>query len=272
MTAGDVYVVKGSTHAKQSVMFDGTDDYILADAHAVARVAANDTVGTYSAWIYKDNISSTGTILSVGDNDNTNEYFTFSIALGGVLRIFLKHGGATKFDVIETTGSIPAKKWTHVAVVQDGTQPKLYVNGVASATTNTTAVDLTYWYDKLTLVDKFAIGVQESNNTHTLDFAGMICQVRYWNKALTPSQILTDSNGATADPAVTAALKLDLPLQTDMLDDSGEGDTGSLTGQAYLAGWASEWSREIELHALVADDLQTTEYPGGAMTTILKAA
>ena len=26
MTAGDVYVVKGSTHAKQSVMFDGTDD------------------------------------------------------------------------------------------------------------------------------------------------------------------------------------------------------------------------------------------------------
>jgi len=74
MTAGDVYVVKGSTHAKQSVMFDGTDDYILADAHAVARVLAADTVGTYSAWIYTDDSQTGQVILSAGDNDNTNEF------------------------------------------------------------------------------------------------------------------------------------------------------------------------------------------------------
>ena len=45
MTAGDVYVVKGSTHGRQCAAFDGTDDYVLADAHAVARQTAGDTVG-----------------------------------------------------------------------------------------------------------------------------------------------------------------------------------------------------------------------------------
>ena len=271
MTAGDVYVVKGSTAARQCVAFDGTDDYVLADAHAVARVAANDTVGTYTARIFLDDATGTNCILSAGDNDNTNEWLKLLVETS-ILKVQLRHAGATQFLVVEKTGSIPSKKWTHIAVVQNGTRPILYVEGLPVAMTDDGATDLTFWYDELTLTDKFAIGVLESNNTHTQDFAGMICQVRYWNKDLTASQILTDSNGGTADPAVTAALKLDLPMATDMLDDSGEGDTGTPTGHAYLCGWGSEWSRQIELNALVADDLQTTEYPGGAMTTILKAA
>ena len=272
MTAGDIIVIRGSAAGRRGNYFDGTDDYVLHDAHAVARVAANDTVGTYSAWIFLDDISSQQkTILSAGDNDSATEYLQF-YTLSGKLFAKLYHGGAIQWRIDQTTTSMVANKWYHVAVVQNGTQPVLYIDGIAPAQTATTSTDLTMWYDELTGGDKFAIGILESNNTHTTDFFGMICQVRYWNKALTASQILTDSNGATADPAVTAALKLDLPLATDMLDDSGEGDTGSLTGQAYLCGWGSEWSRGIELHAVVADDLQTTEYPGGSMTTILKAA
>ena len=59
MTAGDIEVVRGSLNSRQAIALDGTDDYMLADAHAVARVVANDTVGTYSAWIYIDKIGFT---------------------------------------------------------------------------------------------------------------------------------------------------------------------------------------------------------------------
>ena len=81
MTAGDVIVVDGAVGpARQAAAFDGTDDYILADAHAVARVAAKDTTGTYSVWIYPEKTYST--ILSAGDNDSANEYFDIECGTG----------------------------------------------------------------------------------------------------------------------------------------------------------------------------------------------
>ena len=274
MTAGDVKVVRGSLDSRQAAAFDGTDDYILADAHAVARVAANDTVGTYSAWIYADNIATTTiTILSAGDNDNTNETLQFYIEAGR-LRIRITHGGATQFTVAEAVASMSSKKWYHVAVVQNGTQPVLYIDGEILTTTNLAATDLTYWYDELSLCDKFAIGTKESNNTHTNDWAGMISDVKYWNLALTAKQIWDDYTDATADAAVTATLQLHLLDGENGITDQGLGaDDGTLTGHAYLCGWGSEWSRLVELNALVADE--TTTYfgqSGEATTLILKAA
>ncbi len=275
MTAGDVIVIDGDLKARQAAAFDGTDDYILADAHAVARVAANDTVGTYSAWVYLDDVSTLTekSILSAGDNDSATEYLTIFVYLTQ-LKIQLNHGGAIQFLVRETTGSIEAKTWTHIAVVQNGTQPALYVNGAAVATTNSTDTDLTYWYDELTGCDKFAIGCKESNNTHTSDFAGMISDVKYWNKALTAAEIAKDYNGeALADDGTY--LQLHLLKGDNGLKDQGLGaDNGTLTGHAYLCGWGSEWSRRLETSgAVVADSIQTIPYERGrARTVIVKAA
>jgi hypothetical protein len=191
MTAGDVIVVKEKANGRKGNYFDGTDDYVLHDAHAVARVAANDTVGTYTAWVYLDSIT-TGSqcILSAGDNNSATEFLNFNINSTGRLVITLKHGGADQF-VVATIASItiPVRTWTHVAVVQNGTQPALYIDGVAVTTTNTVSTDLTYWYDNLTGCDKFAIGVLESNATHTTDFKGAIGQVKYWSTNLSAQEI-----------------------------------------------------------------------------------
>ena len=274
MTAGDVEVVRGSLNSRKAVALDGTDDYVLADAHAVARVAAGDTVGTYSAWIYLDQIDEgIHTILSAGHNAGATELFKF-YTVRGILKAYLYHGGAAQFDVVETIGSLKAKTWTHIAIVQDGTQPTLYVNGVVVATVNNTATDLTMWYDELTQCDKFAIGVLESNNTHTNDFPGMISDVKYWNLALTADQILTDYNNDTADPEVTAHLQFHIDFDEDATDAGLGADDGTPTGHAYLCGWGSEWSRQIELNALVADHFENLGYDsaGNQTTLILKAA
>ena len=273
MTAGDVEVVRGTLDSRQAVALDGTDDYVLADAHAVARVAAGDTVGTYSAWIFTDNIDATAVILSAGDDNSASEYLRFE-SFSGVLRIIVYHGGANQFVIKETTGSIPAKKWTHVAVVMNGTRPVLYVNGKAVAMTDDVTTDLTAWYDVLTLVDKFAIGVLESNNTHTNDFRGMISDVKYWNLALTAKQMLDDYQGNTADPDVTAHLQSHWDMDGDAVDAGLGADNGTATGHAYFCGWGSEWARQIELNALVADKIENLGYDSAGIQTslILKAA
>lgn len=278
MTAGDVITIRGNAHARKACCFDGTDDYILADAHAVARVAANDTAGTYSAWVNLDASTSTKTLLSAGDNNSATEYLQiYFTGTTNKLIVKLYHGGATKFQVEQTTGSIVSGQWTHVAVVQNGTQPTLYINGQTVTQSNTAAVDLTYWYDQLTGCDKFAIGVLESNATHTFGYAGMISDVKYWSKALTAAEVLSDYKGtALSDNGTYLQFHLlkDLGAPLASLVDQGLGaDNGTLTGNAYLCGWGSQWSRNLDLSGAVVADQITTHRDGNIVTTtIIKAA
>jgi hypothetical protein len=249
MAAGDIVVVRENASSKKGNYFDGTDDYVLHDAHAVARVAANDTVGTYTAWIYKNELTTNQSIISAGDNNNANEFLKFAVTGDGKLRCLLKHGGATQWDVAQTTASITAKTWTHVAVVQNGTQPALYINGVNVVVTNSVFTDLTMWYDELTLTDKSAIGVLESNNTHTEDWKGAIGQVKYWNKALEDWEIKLDYEGTALTDDGTY-LQLNVTMENDGTTDSGLGaDNGTLTGHAYYGGEISNWSYKLNANS-----------------------
>jgi hypothetical protein len=109
------------------------------------------------------------------------------------------------------------------------------------------AVDLTSWYDELTGCDKFAIGVLESNNTHTFDFKGAIGQVKYWNKALTAAEVALDYNGEALDDDGTY-LQFNVTMADDGTTDSGLGaDNGTLTGHAHYGGVISPLSYLLSL-------------------------
>ncbi len=247
MGAGDIIVVNKNSFGRKANIFDGIDDYVLHDAHAVARVAAGDTVGTYTAWIYIDNLTGEKTILSIGDNNSATEFLLFRIT-GDKLKASLTHGGVEQWNVVETTASLTERTWTHVSVVQNGTRPTLYVNGEAVVMTDATSIDLTDWYNKVTACDKFAIGVKESNATHTNDFKGAIGEVKYFNIALSANEILRESRGET-DPnteratAIETARVFDISMENDGTTDSGSGaDNGSLTGDAHYGGEVSAYS------------------------------
>lgn len=246
MAAGDVIVIRENAYGKKANIFDGVDDYVLHDAHAVARVAANDTTGTYSAWIYVDNVATTGCILSAGDNDSGNEYLGIYNLATGKLRVLLRQGGAYQFDVRSPENSLISRKWMHVAVVQNGTRPVLYIDGVLQTMTDSVSTDLTMWYDELANCDKFAIGVLESNNTHTSDFTGAIGKVKYWNKALTAAEVLLDYQGESLSDDGTY-LQFNVTMEDDGTTDSGLGaDNGTLTGNAHYGGEVSTWSLAVE--------------------------
>jgi hypothetical protein len=246
MAAGDVITIIEDNVARKGNYFDGTDDYVLHDAHAVARVAANDTTGTYSVWVYLN--STTGaTFLSAGDNDSANEYLDFYVATSTrLLGLDFKQGGAVQWSVKTTTATIPVRTWTHIAVVQNGTQPVLYINGEVPVQSNIVSTDLTMWYDELANCDKFAIGCLESNNTHTKDWNGAIGQVKYWNRALSAAEILRDYNGEALYDDATY-LQFNVTMEDNGITDSGLGaDNGTLTGHAHYGGYISAHSFALE--------------------------
>lgn len=276
MAAGDIITIREGAGGRKGNYYDGVDDYTLHDAHAVARAAAGDPTGTYTAWIYVNDITGVYTILSAGDNNSVNEGFYFAVN-AGKLQIFLHDALAvTQFDVIETTAGISAKTWTHVAIRQNGTRPDLFVNGVKSAMTDTTFTDLTPWYSVINGVDKFAIGVRETNATHLLDFKGAIGQVKYWNVALKDNEIMADSNGTYDDLERAATLNAFLQFNITMVDDgttdAGLGaDNGTLTGDAFYGGVISNHSYTVHNNVTghAAEALNTVK-DGADYVTIIK--
>jgi len=106
MTAGDVITLRENAGGRKANLFDGTDDYMLADAHAVARVAAGDTVGTYTAWIYVNDIAGNETILSAGDNNSVDQRMAWKVFTGKLL-IELWVGGVKQTQFGTESGGDP---------------------------------------------------------------------------------------------------------------------------------------------------------------------
>jgi len=199
------------------------------------------------------------------------------ITTTGQLQLFLSFGGATQIDVKEAVGSINAKTWTHIAVVMNGTRPILYVDGIAVAMTDTVSVDLNAWYNILTSCDKFAIGVLESNATHTQDFKGAIGRTKYFNVALTPEEILEDYKEVaftTRPTALETARVFDISMDQDGITDSGSGaDNGTLTGHAFYGGLISDWSYHLQFDGHItghAAEFMNTFIDGSKYVTIIK--
>lgn len=102
--------------------FDGTGDFLsVADNVALRPESSNFTI---EAWVYRNSSGAAHTIYAKG---GTSTGFVFQIASTNVLRF------TDTTTNIDSTGTIPANAWTHVAVAREGTgtnQLKLYINGV----------------------------------------------------------------------------------------------------------------------------------------------
>ncbi|MFL0352443.1 HYR domain-containing protein, partial [Xanthomarina sp. GH4-25] len=150
--------------------FDGTDDNISFNN-------AYNLSGSFSieAWIKPNEINAN--IQTILSKRNANNLATgYDLRLVGNTISFHANGSN-----ISATG-ITDSRWYHIAVTYNGTQYKLYVDGIdmntrtgPSPTTNTFT----------TLLG----AMSRVNNTPTNYFKGWMDEVRIWNRALTATQI-----------------------------------------------------------------------------------
>ena len=170
-----------------SNFFDGTDDYLSIADNAVLRPGTSNF--TLEAWIWRGASGAAHTIYAKG---GASTGIVFQVTSTNVLRF--THTTTN----IDSTGTISANAWTHVAVVREGTgtnQTKLYINGTQDGQ-GTVSTDFTQ-------TEEVRIG---TNRGATDDFNGYISNLRFvkgtalYTGTFTPSTtpLTTTSQGATA--------------------------------------------------------------------------
>lgn len=204
MATTDIYSVAGGlypTRAALRFLGGNVDDGVQVDSLIQAIVAGNHTMGTITAWIMCPDDTGTYTIFGAGDA-NAAEYCQI-LNITGKIEYYIYDGGAARVDVITTNKVIKPHKWTHVAVVQDGKLPIIYIDGLEVATTKTTSTELSQWFDDTDGIDGAHIGATDSlggDAALTNEFAGYISDFRIWSgttstAALTAAQIWQEYKG-----------------------------------------------------------------------------
>ena len=180
-----------SSNPNSAFVLDGVTSFIDIDV-ALAGLSAN-TIGTLSVWIKPvlGAPASTSIMLSFGDYSEANYFYMYQGTTGIVA---FAYNRASTYAYGVTTDSIVLADgtWTHVAFVQDGISPILYIDGVAVAQTITgTLADKDKWFAGNPLIDNGRIGDRNWQAPPEKNFfAGSIDDIRIYDTNLSADEIL----------------------------------------------------------------------------------
>jgi hypothetical protein len=191
--------------------FDGVDD-VITPSSALGLINSPFSI---SFWV-RNKTDSTD-YEAIYSQDSTEIWFGFGgTSAQGTIRLHI--GGS---DYIDTaTGAIIDGVWTHVTGTWDGTNGKIYVNGVNQtiATTNGTL-------NNPTSQSAYRIGLETGGGNA---FRGELNNLSFWNNTLTATEVKELYSGASV------AYKYKGANQTDMVTNGGfsSGSNWTISG-----GW-----------------------------------
>jgi hypothetical protein len=162
-----------------SGFFDGTDDRLTVADNAALRPGTGNF--TIEAWVFRTASGAAHTIYAKG---GASTGFVFQITSGNLLRF------TDTTTNIDSTGTVAANTWVHVAVVREGTgtnQLKLYISGTndGQGTVST----------NFNQTEELRIG---ENRGATEDFSGYISNVRFATTAVYTSAFTPPTTPLTA--------------------------------------------------------------------------
>ena len=156
--------------------FDGVDDYITFGNNY--NLLSN--AFTLEAWVKPKSASGIRTILSKRNSQN--------LSSGGYDLII--NNGAPTFrwngNSVSTSLKVSTDRWYHLAVINSGSEVKLFVDGIEVATKSSSASS------PKTISSPFLIGAMDKLSTPNIPinfFKGWIEEVKIWNIALTLEQL-----------------------------------------------------------------------------------
>lgn len=163
--------------------FDGTDDYIQIPDSMDFSIADGDGFSV-AFWVKFDTTGSFESVLGHGDRGTAGGYFLVQKTSGDAIRFGIGDGSTENFN--DSTGTLSASTWYHVVCTFDGSTMTNYIDA---------SVDGSSSYDPGAINGStdFYIGARfDGSVTQFTD--GHICGVRYFNRALTSTEISTDYN------------------------------------------------------------------------------
>jgi len=224
-----------------SLNFDGTNDYMT--------VSNSTAYSSYSVscWVNADTLSSYARLVSL---DSVNHRF-LGLHDDGTLISGYKVGGS--WNQLFTSSTITIGTWNHIVLVDNGTNTKIYVNGVENTLSNSIAVDGPTYY----------IGTYNGSGNF-LD--GKLSNISTWNAALTLAQVTeiynngTPSNLSSHSATSNLVSWWKLNNTTTGIEDSKGSNNGTNNGATEYAGFVNKLAGDssgMSQANLVQSDLQT---------------
>lgn len=211
----------GSYNRNSNGIIGGSDQY-SADSgvlNMTQMVGINSSkVGTISFWI---NSTAIGNNLqyAVSTFQGTSSFtFEFDNRTGLGSRMMFTFGSDWQVTTLNGSLSMLINNWTHIALVQDGSYPVIYVNGKNYTGYYLNKADTTTWLDDLNL-GFLGLGYLPGGYTRlnvSFDEMGI------WNRSLSASEIETlynSGNGITYSPT-TFTINLNLPTDNSAIDST----------------------------------------------------
>jgi hypothetical protein len=227
VTSGAFY---GPRHALD---FDGVNDYVSATSPVT--VISPSTNLTFMAWV-KPSATGLQDILSLGSPNSTE---VAELRLNNLNQVEYGRNPAT-WQSVTSANSIGTGSWTHVAVVQSGTNVQLYINGVPDSTGSITSA---------TNLSNIYLGSRRYSGANDQFFNGQLDEVSIWNTALSSTQIQDYMNRSLAgdEAGLVSYYRMDYGTAngnnaafTTLYDITANANHGTLNNFA-LTGTTSNW-------------------------------
>ncbi|MEZ5596734.1 MAG: LamG-like jellyroll fold domain-containing protein [Pseudomonadales bacterium] len=175
-------LMNGATYATglsgQAFSLDGVDDYVsIADTDA----SASSGVISVSLWVNPDNIGTLQDLAAQWQATGSDRSFMLRLQPGGTLRFYVSGNGEasvadTDHQWVDSSTVLTNGQWAHVTATYDGSDLKIYVNGVLEGTQSFTAGGL------FNASADIRLGFsQASNSAH---FSGLIDEVQLVSRVL----------------------------------------------------------------------------------------
>jgi len=185
---------QGSSFAStNSFTFDGNSDFI--DCSSAASSISADNEGTISVWVQPNDIVNGQRIICFSASTQTRQYLNLTLTASGFqVDMRTSSFSTTGFSVITDVNPFSLGTWIHLAIVQDGVSPQLYVDGVAVAQTFTVPDNDQKWLNDMGSFDSINIGRLFTSDLDQNYFDGLVDEVSYFSSALSSTDIETIYN------------------------------------------------------------------------------
>ena len=175
-----------------SIVFDGTDDFVLDST------VPNFNVGCIDIWLRPSsliNAAFVGSSLVQLKNAATTNNFWY-IGFGNITNLLTNEyitivdGGSNRLGVTDG-GSLTANTWVNIVVNWESSTYKIYVNNVVKTTSSAGTIS------QLTVPNQYILGAlrDTSSSAYSGFFTGNISTVKFYNRTLTSTELLQNYNG-----------------------------------------------------------------------------
>ena len=216
-----------------ALSFDGVEDYVdLGNTEIIG----DNTSFTIETWIKPDLVSSGGIYGEfLSASNHTKNYLNLTANKHIAFDQYLDNGGGA----LVSNTALNENKWYHIAYVQDGTNRKIYINGVLDIEDNSAE---TY---NGSVPDAVCIGARARDNTIDEIYTGEIDEFRLWNIARTETQIQANMYNIIQNPSIPSLIAyyiFDEIDGTTLIDQSDvpfhDGTLINMTGDELVESYA----------------------------------